>query len=121
MKARATAKTAADKRETKGRRIAREIAALTAAIGRGEHPAKRYTVRTHRRLPDPSEYGPAEVRRTREALGVSQTVFASIVGASPALVQSWEQGFRKPSKMACRLLDEINRGREHWRRLLGAA
>mgnify|MGYP001124062743 CR=1 FL=1 len=48
------------------------------------------------------------MRKTREDLGVSQAVFADMLGVSASLVQSWEQGFRKPSRMACRLLDEIS-------------
>jgi DNA-binding transcriptional regulator YiaG len=61
-------------------------------------------------------YDAAAVRRTRERLGASQAVFAKLVGVSKVLGQSWEQGARKPSKLARRLLDEINRDIERRRR-----
>jgi putative transcriptional regulator len=103
-----------------GRRIIEGLTELSDVLQSGQPLHERFTVRTYRQLPKPAEYEPSQVRQTREALGVSQAVFADVIGASTSLVQSWEQGFRKPSRMACRLLDEINRGRDHWRRLLSA-
>jgi DNA-binding transcriptional regulator YiaG len=47
------------------------------------------------------------VRALRNAIGASQSVFASMVGVSPDLVQSWEQGIRALSPLACRLLETI--------------
>ena len=43
----------------------------------------------------------------RERLGVSQGVFAHLLGVSVVLVKSWEGGVRKPSPMARRLMDTI--------------
>jgi DNA-binding transcriptional regulator YiaG len=40
------------------------------------------------------------------------------MGVSTALVQHWEQGFRKPSRMACRLFDEINRDPGRWSKMI---
>jgi putative transcriptional regulator len=65
--------------------------------------------------PEPGLYDAKRVRATREKLGVSQATFASIVGVSTILAQSWEQGVRVPSKLARRLLDEINRDPTRWR------
>jgi len=65
----------------------------------------------------PAVYTPARVRKTRLRLGVSQSIFADLVGVSVVLVQSWERGVRLPSKLASRLLDEINRDRDRWRQM----
>ena len=51
----------------------------------------------------------------------SHAVFARLLGISVVLAQAWEQGLRKPSKMACPLLYEINAAPERWRQRLVAA
>ena len=68
----------------------------------------------HVQVPRPNRYGPREVRRVRHKLGVSQPVFAQLLGVSTILEQSWEQGRRIPSLMARRLLDEIDRAPQRW-------
>jgi putative transcriptional regulator len=60
-------------------------------------------------VPDPADYGPREVRALRDSLGVSQGIFAALVGVSPAQVAHWEHGIRKPSPLACRLFDTIKK------------
>jgi putative transcriptional regulator len=65
-------------------------------------------------VPDPHQYRPNDVRRLRRELGVSQSVFAQLMGVSTVLVQSWEQGQRIPSRMARRLLEEIAREPRRW-------
>ena len=57
----------------------------------------------------PASYNAHAVQMTRQKLGVSQSVFAQLVGVSVMLAQSWEQGKRFPDGAARRLLDEINR------------
>ena len=81
----------------------------------------RLTVRTVKLPADPMPYDSEAVKQTRERLKVSQAVFARLLGISVVLAQGWEQGLRKPSKMACRLLDEINAAPERWRQRLVAA
>ena len=71
------------------------------------------TVR-HVEVPEPGRYTAAAVRKLRQGLGVSQPVFAQLMGVSTVLVQSWEQGQRVPSRMARRLLDEIRRDPNRW-------
>lgn len=56
---------------------------------------------------EPGVYGPKEVRALRDVIGVSQRLFAALVGVSPELVESWEQGVREPARLARRLLDTI--------------
>ena len=71
-------------------------------------------------IPEPSDYAPDDVRRVREAVAVSQRVFARLLGASPATVAAWERGGKQPAPMARRLLDEVGRDPQHWREMASA-
>jgi putative transcriptional regulator len=53
------------------------------------------------------------VKKTRQALAASQTVFAKFLGVSVRTVRSWEQGINIPSDIACRFMDEIRRDPSH--------
>jgi len=56
-------------------------------------------------MPDrPPEVGAAELVNLRLATGMSQAVFARVLNVSTKTVQSWEQGHRKPSQAALRLI-----------------
>jgi len=101
-------------RASTGRRIIDGLTELAETLERGDPVARRFTVRTVKLPPAPRPYTPRAIRTTRARVGASQPVFASLMGVSTALVQHWEQGFRKPSRMACRLLDEINRDPKRW-------
>jgi putative transcriptional regulator len=57
----------------------------------------------------PPEFGHRDVQRVRERLGLSQTVFADLIGASASTVRAWERGARQPSDMARRLLELAER------------
>lgn len=50
-----------------------------------------------------------DVKELRLSLGVSRAEFADAVGASPALVQSWELGRRQPSGVASKVLMLLQR------------
>lgn len=50
-----------------------------------------------------------DIRRIRKANHVSQAVFATLLGVGKTTVQQWEQGQKKPSGPAKRLLDLIDR------------
>jgi putative transcriptional regulator len=52
----------------------------------------------------PAEIRAKEVTALREKAGMSQTVFARVLNVSTKTVQSWEQGQRKPSHAALRML-----------------
>lgn len=52
---------------------------------------------------------PADVRKTRERLSLSQSAFAALMGVSTRTLQDWEQGRRKPSGPAVALLRVANR------------
>jgi putative transcriptional regulator len=60
-------------------------------------------------IPDPPRFTAASVHKLRDRLGLSQGLFAKLLGVSRKLVEAWEAGTRTPSAMACRLLDAINR------------
>jgi DNA-binding transcriptional regulator YiaG len=105
----------------KGREI---IASLAQAIEveRARIPIEsRFTVRTVE-LPDqPAAYDARAIRTTRDRIGVSQAIFAHLLGVSLTLVRSWEQDQRTPALWARRLLDEMNRDPRHWRNMLRKA
>lgn len=102
-----------------GKKLIAALEEVAGAIEKGE--MSRLTVRTVKLPADPTPYDADAVKRTRERLNVSQAVFARLLGISVVLAQGWEQGQRRPSKMACRLLDEVNAAPERWRQRLAAA
>jgi putative transcriptional regulator len=59
-------------------------------------------------IAEPGNYRAKDVRVLRDVIGVSQAVFACLVGVSPELVESWEQGLRRPAAPVRRLLDKIS-------------
>ena len=59
-------------------------------------------------LPPPA-YTAEMIKRLRESLHISQAVFAAYLNASISTVQKWENGDKKPSGAAARLLSVIER------------
>jgi putative transcriptional regulator len=98
-------------------RVADEIMAgmreLQKMMDAGQTPEQLFTVRTIE-VPDPAVYRPRDVRMLRDTLGVSQAVFAALLGVSVILVKSWENGTRQPNAMARRLLDTIKADPGQW-------
>jgi putative transcriptional regulator len=98
-------------------RVADEIMAgmreLERMMDEGKVPEQAFTVRTIV-IPKPGVYRARDVRALRSSLGVSQAVFASLIGVSVVLVKSWERGARQPSPMARRLLDTIRSNPSRW-------
>jgi putative transcriptional regulator len=72
------------------------------AYSRGE-----LTLRTTVLPAPPPPASPKRVLSLRRKLKMSQSVFASTLNVSPKLVQSWEQGTRKPSRGDLRLIQII--------------
>jgi len=60
-------------------------------------------------LPNARVFKPVEIRRIRNRNRVSQAVFASVLGIGKTTVQHWEQGVKKPSGPARRLIDLVDR------------
>ncbi|HUF66461.1 MAG TPA: helix-turn-helix domain-containing protein [Gemmatimonadaceae bacterium] len=99
------------KRPTLGELII-EGAGEALAHKRGELVARTttapLTVREVEVVP-PAEFNEGDVRRVRERLGLSQAVFADLIGASASTIRAWERGARQPSDMARRLLELAER------------
>jgi DNA-binding transcriptional regulator YiaG len=66
----------------------------------------------------PQQYRERDIQRVRERLGLSQAVFASLLGASVSTVRAWERGARGPSEMARRLLEVAERQPEVFEEVL---
>jgi putative transcriptional regulator len=96
-----------------GKSILRALHDLEDTMAAGIPLAEKYEIHTVN-IPDPGEYGAKEVRKLRDRLGVSQAVFAKLIGASTILVSKWEQGTRNPDGMARRLLDDISANPKKW-------
>jgi DNA-binding transcriptional regulator YiaG len=105
----------------KGREIATSLREMIDTMKAGIPLSHRYTVRQIEAAAPPREYAPDEIRAVREKVGVSQTLFAGLLGVSAVLVRSWEQGSRIPAAWARRLLDEVNHNPARWRRMLRKA
>lgn len=60
-------------------------------------------------LPVMRDFKPEDIKLIRRRHHVSQAVFASLIGTGKTTVQHWEQGLKKPSGPARRLLDLIDR------------
>jgi len=82
---------------------------LESLRGHADHLAgrKKLTMRLTRIvLPAPIKaLRPKEITDIRHKLNVSQPVFAALLNVPLATERSWEQGKRKPSGAALRLLD----------------
>lgn len=52
-------------------------------------------------------FEPADVKKIRERLGMSQTEFALMIGVSVATLRNWEQGRRVPEGPARALLKVV--------------
>lgn len=91
------------------------------ALGEGNTIGGKLAVRTREIDLKARAYDAADVRQTRELLGASQDVFASLLGVSSKTVRSWERGDRGPNQMARRFMDEIQNAPSHWKARLGQA
>src|SRR5262249_17396052 len=111
----------AGKLSARGARIVKALDQFADDLAAGTPIETKYTVRQGRGIPEPSPYPPGRVRAVRDLLGASQEVVAQLVGVSPMTIRSWEQGWRQPSPIARRFLDEIAMAPGHFRgRILNA-
>lgn len=58
----------------------------------------------------PKEYTAKDIKRMRNKLNCSQSLFAAYLNVSLNTIQAWEQGFRSPNHAALRLLEIIDKG-----------
>ena len=89
--------------------------AIDVARSGGTQPRKLTVRGCHDEFVPPS-YGPADVRRVRDLLGMSQVVFSRFLGVDPNTVRSWEQGTRPPSSIARRFMGEIEEDPAYWQK-----
>lgn len=52
---------------------------------------------------------PVQIKKIRERVKVNQPIFAMYLNTSQSTVQKWEAGTKKPSGMALKLLDIVNK------------
>jgi putative transcriptional regulator len=57
----------------------------------------------------PRQMEPERIKRIREKLRVSQPVFARYLNTSESTIEKWEAGVKKPSGMALKLLDIVEK------------
>lgn len=78
-------------------------------IVRGDlEPARRVRrMKTSREtvVTPPRKYEGEGIQRIRERMGLSQSVFAQVLNASPDTVKAWEQNKRQPDGIALALLE----------------
>jgi len=60
-------------------------------------------------LVSPAPMEPRRIKRIRESQRVSQPVFARYLNTSESTVEKWESGAKKPSGMALKLLDIVEK------------
>lgn len=82
----------------------------------GEDIREMFTARTITLKLSPNPAGPRAVKQARLSIGLSQALFAQLLGVSVSTVQAWEQGKRQPDPLACRVLAGIRRDPSYWRK-----
>jgi len=60
-------------------------------------------------LPSVKSYTPAQIRRIRRHNKASQAVLAAYLNTSTSTIQKWERGQKKPSGLALKLLNLVDR------------
>jgi putative transcriptional regulator len=60
-------------------------------------------------LAAPAPMPPRRIKRIRESQRVSQPVFARYLNTSQSTIEKWESGAKKPSGMALKLLDIVEK------------
>ncbi|HWE04507.1 MAG TPA: hypothetical protein VG326_19030 [Tepidisphaeraceae bacterium] len=119
-KQRRAPKTSATAQAT-GAAILADLTEFADALEAGVALGLKYTIRRVEVPDPPANYTAQAVRATRDRIGVSQSVFAHLLGVSTVLIQAWEQGNRVPAAWGRRLLDEVNHDPKRWRGMVRKA
>lgn len=77
---------------------------LTEAIEYSKGTSKNARVHTISVEPLPT-FDAESIKSVRSDLGMTQVVFASVMGVSKKTVEAWEEGVNTPSGPSCRLLE----------------
>lgn len=107
MKSRQKTASLPSKRKGAGSRIVAALTEVRDALASGRPIESVLDVRDVE-IALPSAYSGRQVRSLRATMGVSQPVFARLIGVSTELVQQWEQNLATPRPIAARLMDEIS-------------
>lgn len=99
-------------------RIIQGLEELAETLEKKEPIAKKFNCRVVELDLQPALYSPERVKKTRNLLSASQSVFARFLGVSVKTVRAWEQGINTPQEVACRFMDEINFNPGYWRKRL---
>ena len=73
------------------------------AIERGELKGRR----TVYEIQPVKKYDNAQIKRIRNSVGMTQSLFASYMGVSNKTVEAWEKGVNHPTGTACRLISML--------------
>ncbi len=106
---------AAKKKLSVADRIVEGLEEFADALEDGVDVAENFNCHKVVLVLEPQAYDPEKVQATRQMLRASQAIFAQFLGVATQAVQSWEQGNKQPSNMACRFMDEIRGNPEYWR------
>lgn len=77
---------------------------LNQAVAYEQGAREGYRVTRRAVPPPPKQRSKAQIVKLRHALNCSQSGFARLLNVSTKTVQAWEQGTRKPSDAALKLL-----------------
>jgi DNA-binding transcriptional regulator YiaG len=103
-----------------GKKIVAGLQEIAEALETGMPLDRQFTVR-HVIVPEPGQHNARTIKALRRRLGISQRLFAHLMGVSVILEQAWEQGRRFPNSTARRLLDEMRRDPKRWTDMLQPA
>jgi len=103
---------------TIGEKTTKRLAACASALEKNQAISEHFTCRWIALDLKPQSYDPELVRKTREAFGLSQSLFAQFLGVSVKTVSSWECGAKSPQPIACQFMDEIRKAPAYWRKRL---
>jgi putative transcriptional regulator len=88
-------------------RSAEQAVAIKQGEAEPAHTSRRKVTIRKVGVVEAPRYDSARILRLRTYLGVSQPIFAGMIGVQPATVKAWEQGQKEPSGAARRLLQVL--------------
>lgn len=77
---------------------------LNEAVDYAKGNKKNARVHTVNIEPVPN-FAASDIRDIRSGLGMTQMVFATVMGVSKKTVEAWEEGINTPNGPSCRLLE----------------
>ena len=104
--------------QTIGESIIADMIQLRDALASGTLSAQTGSARRWQVDAGPETFSAEEILAIRNLTGASQPLFGRFLGVKAGTLRSWELGRIKPSKPAVRLLDEIRRNPDYFRRRL---